>query len=65
MEKFYLGADIGTNSVGIACTDENYELIRAKVRTVGRCDFSTKAKRRRQGGISELLGGDSNAVNRG
>lgn len=30
MEKFYLGADIGTNSVGIACTDENYELIRAK-----------------------------------
>ena len=25
MEKFYLGTDIGTNSVGIACTDENYE----------------------------------------
>ena len=30
MEKFYLGLDIGTDSVGIACTDENYELLRAK-----------------------------------
>ena len=30
MEKFYLGIDIGTNSVGMACTDENYNLLRAK-----------------------------------
>ncbi len=30
MKKFYIGTDIGTNSVGIACTDENYNLIRAK-----------------------------------
>ena len=30
MEKFYLGMDIGTNSVGMACTDENYKLLRAK-----------------------------------
>ena len=30
MEKFYLGMDIGTDSVGIACTDENYRLLRAK-----------------------------------
>ena len=30
MEKFFLGMDIGTNSVGMACTDENYRLIRAK-----------------------------------
>ena len=30
MEKFYLGLDIGTNSVGIACTDENYNILRAK-----------------------------------
>lgn len=30
MEKFYLGLDIGTNSVGISCTDENYNLLRAK-----------------------------------
>lgn len=30
MEKFYMGADIGTNSVGIACTDENYNLLRIK-----------------------------------
>lgn len=30
MEKFYIGADIGTNSVGIACTDENYNLLRIK-----------------------------------
>lgn len=26
MEKFYLGMDIGSNSVGMACTDENDEL---------------------------------------
>ena len=30
MSKFYLGMDIGTNSVGMACTDENYKLLRAK-----------------------------------
>ena len=30
MEKFYLGMDIGTESVGMACTDENYNLLRAK-----------------------------------
>ena len=30
MEKFYLGMDIGTESVGMACTDENYKLLRAK-----------------------------------
>lgn len=30
MIKFYLGMDIGTNSVGMACTDENYKLFRAK-----------------------------------
>lgn len=29
MKKFYLGMDIGTNSAGIACTDENYRLVRA------------------------------------
>lgn len=30
MNKFYLGLDIGTDSVGLACTDENYDLLRAK-----------------------------------
>ncbi len=30
MKDFFLGMDIGTNSVGMACTDENYNLIRAK-----------------------------------
>lgn len=30
MKYFYEGLDIGTNSVGIACTDENYNLLRAK-----------------------------------
>lgn len=30
MQKFYLGMDIGTDSVGMACTDENYKLLRAK-----------------------------------
>ena len=30
MEKFYLDLDIGSNSVGTACTDENYNLLRVK-----------------------------------
>lgn len=30
MKKFYLGLDIGTDSVGIACADEEYRLLRAK-----------------------------------
>lgn len=30
MENFYLGMDIGTQSVGMACTNEHYELLRAK-----------------------------------
>lgn len=30
MEKFYLGMDIGSDSVGMACTDEHYNLLRAK-----------------------------------
>ena len=30
MGKFYVGLDVGTDSVGIACTDENYNLLRAK-----------------------------------
>ena len=30
MENFYLGIDIGTESVGMACTDEQYNLLRAK-----------------------------------
>lgn len=29
-DSYYIGLDIGTNSVGIACTDENYNLIRVK-----------------------------------
>ena len=29
-KKFYLGMDIGTDSVGMACTDEHYQLLRAK-----------------------------------
>lgn len=31
-KKYYIGLDIGSNSVGIACTDENYNLLRAKGR---------------------------------
>ena len=30
MKNFYLGMDIGTESVGMACTDEQYNLLRAK-----------------------------------
>ena len=30
MEKYYLGLDMGTSSVGWAVTDENYQLMRKK-----------------------------------
>lgn len=30
MSEFYLGIDVGTSSVGMACTDEKYNLLRAK-----------------------------------
>ncbi len=30
MKSFYLGLDVGTSSVGIACTDEQYRLLHAK-----------------------------------
>ena len=29
-QKYYIGLDIGTNSVGWAVTDEEYNLLRAK-----------------------------------
>lgn len=50
MEKFYLGLDIGTDSAGIACTDENYELLRAKGKdlwAVRLFDESNDASKRR------------------
>lgn len=50
MKKFYLGMDIGTNSVGMACTDENYRLLRAKGKdcwTVRLFDESSTAVERR------------------
>lgn len=50
MEKFYLGTDIGTNSVGVACTDENYNLLRSKGKdcwTVRLFDESKTAAERR------------------
>lgn len=50
MKKFYIGTDIGTNSVGIACTDENYNLLRAKRKdcwTVRLFDDSKTAVERR------------------
>ncbi|MCI8500480.1 MAG: type II CRISPR RNA-guided endonuclease Cas9 [Clostridia bacterium] len=50
MKKFYLGMDIGTNSVGMACTDENYRLLRAKGKdcwAVRLFDASSTAEERR------------------
>ncbi len=50
MKKFYLGMDIGTDSVGMACTDENYELLRAKGKdlwTVRLFDEAKSAEERR------------------
>ena len=50
MEKFYLGMDIGTESVGMACTDEQYNLLRAKGKdlwAVRLFDAANDAKERR------------------
>lgn len=50
MKKFYLGMDIGTNSVGMACTDEEYRLLRAKGKdcwAVRLFDESATAEKRR------------------
>ena len=59
-EKMYIGLDMGTNSVGMAVTDENYELYRAKgkdywcARTFDRAETAAErrtnriARRRRQ-----------------
>lgn len=50
MKKFYLGMDIGTNSVGMACTDEKYRLLRVKGKdgwTVRLFDESETAAKRR------------------
>lgn len=33
--KYYLGLDMGTNSVGWAVTDPNYNLFKAKGKTYG------------------------------
>lgn len=50
MGKFYVGIDIGTNSVGMACTDEQYKLLRANGKdcwAVRLFDSSETAEKRR------------------
>ncbi len=50
MQKFFLGLDIGTDSVGIACTDEQYRLLRARGKdlwAVRLFDPANDAKQRR------------------
>ncbi len=45
MEKnYYLGLDMGTSSVGWAVTDENYNLMRKKVKIYGELDYLRKLK---------------------
>lgn len=44
MEKYYLGLDMGTNSVGWAVTDENYNLIRKKDKDLWGVRLFTEAK---------------------
>ncbi len=50
MKKLYVGLAVGTNSVGIACTDENYNLRRARGKdcwAVRLFDEAEKAEKRR------------------
>lgn len=49
MKKFYLGMDIGTDSVGIAGTDENYNLLRARGKDLWPSGCSTRRKMRLRG----------------
>lgn len=52
MEKLYVGLDMGSNSVGIACTDANYNLLRARGKDCWAVrlfdDVQTAEKRRAQ-----------------
>ncbi len=41
-QNYYLGLDIGTDSVGWAVTDLNYKLLRVNNKTYGECAYSTK-----------------------
>ena len=50
MEKFYIGLDVGTDSCGIAATDENYNLIKYRgndMWAVSLFDEAQSAKQRR------------------
>lgn len=51
MKNFYLGIDVGTDSAGMACTDENYRLLRMKGKDawcVRLFDEASDASERRQ-----------------
>ncbi len=54
--EYYLGLDIGTNSVGWAVTNENYQLLRAKGKDlwgVRLFDEAHTAEERRDFGLPE------------
>lgn len=42
MKKYYIGLDIGTNSVGWAVTDEKYRLLKSKGKTMWGIRLLTK-----------------------
>ena len=52
---YYLGLDIGTNSIGWAVTDKNYKL----QKLTGEYDFLRKPFQRKSGGFIEMHGADN------
>ena len=47
-EKYYLGLDMGTGSVGWAVTDKNYEIIKKHCRRAEKLSYLQKKNRTQQ-----------------
>lgn len=45
---YYIGLDVGTNSVGWAVTDKQYRVLRKKVNQCGESDYLKKLKLRKK-----------------
>lgn len=55
---YYIGLDIGTNSVGWAATDTDYNLLRAKGKDMWGVRLLTRERPRRKDGLSERIDAD-------
>ena len=66
VSDYYIGLDVGTNSVGWAVTDTEYNILKFRgQRHVGSAPFARRRIPRRKGGSTESRGGLTNAESRG